>query len=94
MRSSYLGIGYFPIRIHPDKSVRHRHLVERAALTVQEDSVGLPDLGQELPVECQLVDATSIELKPWVKPGLPEVAVKAEHLLCLIYGSDGPDCHI
>ena len=68
--------------------------MEETPLAIQEDSVGLPDLGQELPVECQLGDAASVEPKPRVKPGLSEVAIQAEHLPSLIYWPDGPDRHV
>ena len=38
-----------------------------------------------------IITAPGVELQPVVIPGLPEVAVDAEHLLQLVYGPDVAD---
>ena len=38
-----------------------------------------------------IITAPGVELQPVIIPGLPEVAVDAEHLLQLVYGPDVAD---
>ena len=47
--------GDSPVRVDPDKAVGHRDLVEVGILAVEEEGVGPPDGGEELPVHCQLI---------------------------------------
>ena len=75
-----LRVGDTAVRIESDKPVRRRHLVQVALLAVYENRVWPPDLRQRFPVERDLRDSTGVELKSWVRPGLPEVAVETVHL--------------
>ncbi len=45
-------------------STRKKHLVEEGVLAVEEVGVGAPDLGEELPVHRQLLQARLIEPQP------------------------------
>ena len=53
-------------------------------LAVEEICIRSPDLGEKLPVHCQLLEIRTVEFKSWVGPELPEVAVDCEHLLRLV----------
>ena len=59
----------------------HRHFVKIGVFSIDDNCVWPPDLRQRFPVERDLRDSTGVELKSWVRPGLPEVAVETVHLV-------------
>ena len=56
---SPLRVRHFAVRKHSDEPVGDGHLVEETFLTIEENCVRLPDLGEEFPIEGELCHSTS-----------------------------------